>query len=303
MTLPKFPLPDGYGWQYHFILWVQSFHTPWMDHVATILSYLGTESAYLFILPILFLAINRKLGLRVAYVFLTSMFVNSWLKVAFHVARPIGIPGIRSGYIKSATGLSMPSGHAQGTMTFFVALSRWLQRKLVLWLGVFLVFAIGLSRIYLGLHWPTDILVGWVLGLLLGLFGWTIGRWWTYRQVPFSLAMVFSVLFPLLLAVINRSETSLEYATFLFAIGAGSLLEKQFVHSEMNSDWWKRVCVVVISVGGMVAIQWGLQSHLIDEPWKLVRDLLIGGWTTIGAPWVFLKIGLYDLKDEDSLAA
>lgn len=210
MSIPSFPLPNGFGWQYHFILWIQSFHTPLLDKLATWLSWLGTESAYLIVLPILFLAVNRTLGMRLAYVFVTSMFVNAWLKDALQIARPIGVPGIRSGYISSATGLSMPSGHAQGTMTFFAGISKWTKRRFVMWLGIVLVAGIGLSRIYLGLHWPLDVLVGWGVGLVIGVAGWQIGRWWSYRQVPFAYAVAFAVLFPgLLLTVDHQGALSL----------------------------------------------------------------------------------------------
>ncbi|WAH36665.1 phosphatase PAP2 family protein [Alicyclobacillus dauci] len=303
MATPDFPLPKSLSWQYHFILWIQSFHVTWVDNVATVLSYLGTDSFYMFVLPVVFLAVSRKNGLRLAYVFLTSMFFNAWLKSALHIARPIGVPGIRSGYISSATGLSMPSGHAQGTMTLFVALSRWFSRKWIMWVGVVLVFGIGFSRVHLGLHWPMDILVGWGLGLFLGSAGWIIGRWWSYRGIPFQLALFFSIIFPAVLLYFNHDPLGSEYATFMFAIGTGSTLERKYVHCDLDGRWWKRICAAVIGLGGMVAIQWILQNHLLDLPWRLVRDLLIGWWTTILAPWLFLKIDLYKSEETSSFVS
>jgi membrane-associated phospholipid phosphatase len=293
MGTPDFPLPKRLGWQYHFILWIQSHHSPILDKLAIGFSYLGTESFYLFLLPVVFLACSRKNGLRLAYVYLTSMFFNAWLKSVFQIVRPMGIPGVKSGYISSATGLSMPSGHAQGTMTFFVGLSRWLRRRWIFAAGLLLVFGIGLSRIYLGLHWPLDVLFGWVLGLVIGSFGWNVGRWWSYRGIPFHFALVFAVLFPAVLFYFNHDASGAEYATLLFSVGTGAVIERHTVHSDIDPLWWKRVCAGVIGIGGTIAIQWMLQSHLLDLPWRLLRDLLIGWWTTLLAPWLFRKIDIY----------
>ncbi|MFD1673644.1 phosphatase PAP2 family protein [Alicyclobacillus fodiniaquatilis] len=300
MATPKFPLPNGFRWQYELIIWIQSFHNPWLDKIAILLSYLGTESCYMLVLPILFLAINRRYGLRLAYVFMTSMFFNAWLKAGLHIARPMGVPGIRSVYTSSATGLSMPSGHAQGTITFFVALSRWLKKPWVLWLGTLLVVGISLSRIYLGLHWPVDVLIGWLLGLVFGVAGWNVGRWWSYRSVPFHFALVFAVLFPAILFYMNHDPTGAEYATFLFASGSGALFEMRFVKSSFDKGWWKRVCAAVIGIGGVLGLQYVLKAHATELPWRLLRDLLIGWWITFAAPWLFVKLDLYRREEPDS---
>ncbi|EJY54868.1 phosphoesterase PA-phosphatase related protein [Alicyclobacillus hesperidum URH17-3-68] len=297
MPTPTFPLPEGFGWQYHLIRWIQSFHTPWLDKLAVGLSFLGTESVYLLILPILFLAVNRTLGMRLAYVFLTSMYTNAWLKSVFHVARPLGVPGIRSGYISSATGLSMPSGHAQGTMTFFAGIAKWFRRRYIMWIGIILVAAIGISRIYLGLHWPLDVVVGWGIGLLIGICGWQLGRWWTYRQVPFPIALAFSVVFPALLLAVDHHGAAGVYAAFLMAIGAGAAIERQFLHTDIQPAFWKRICVAIIALAGIVAIQWAVQARLEQPLWQYVRVVLVAAWTTLGAPWLFWKLDLYRQED------
>lgn len=300
MSIPSFTLPKGFGWQYYFILWLQSFHTPLLDKLATWLSFLGTESMYMVILPILFLAVNRTLGMRLSYVFMTSMFVNAWFKAALHVARPIGVVGIRSGYISSATGLSMPSGHAQGTMTFFAALSKWVQKRFVLWIGMVLVAGIGVSRVYLGLHWPLDVLAGWGLGLVMGLAGWQLGRWWSYREIPFGYALSFAILFPAALLAIDHRGSAGEYAVFLLFMGVGSVVERKYLNTRIDGLFWKRICIAIIAMGGIVAIQWALKTKLGDESWLFARDALIALWTTLGAPWVFLKLDLYRREESES---
>ncbi|MBV9789400.1 MAG: phosphatase PAP2 family protein [Chloroflexi bacterium] len=76
--------------------------------------------------------------------------------------------------IAPETTFSFPSGHAMGSMALAAAVvvllwpTRW--RWLALILGSFFVFMVGLSRVYLGVHYPSDILAGWVASL-----AWVIG--------------------------------------------------------------------------------------------------------------------------------
>lgn len=71
--------------------------------------------------------------------------------------------------IEPETSLSFPSGHAMGSMALVAALvalmwpTRW--RWLVLFTGTLFVFGVSLSRIYLGVHYPSDILAGWMASL------------------------------------------------------------------------------------------------------------------------------------------
>jgi membrane-associated phospholipid phosphatase len=298
-AIPKFPLPAGYLWQYHLLLWIQSFHSPLLNKVAVALSFLGVEHVYLFVLPVLIWAVNKKLGMRVAYTFLVSMFVNSWAKALFHVVRPIGVPGIQSGYLSSATSYSMPSGHAQGTMTFWTLMWRWSRRWWLLGLGLVLVFLIGVSRLYLGLHWPMDVLVGWGLGLLLGIVLWGLAAWWSYRQIPFKITLFFAVAIPIGFYFLSRDTLAMEYNAFLLTLGVGAAIEKEFVGSQLDGTLWKRICSAFIGIAGILAIQWGIQRMGGSLQWMIMGDLAVGLWAALVAPWLFLQAGLFIQEESE----
>lgn len=98
---------------------------------------------------------------------LCSLGVNSLLKIFLHRPRP---DTLYVGAMKFKT-FSFPSGHAFGAMVVYGLLTYLLYRFLpapwnmvALIIGAFTVFAIGVSRIYLGAHFPTDVIGGWVLG-------------------------------------------------------------------------------------------------------------------------------------------
>ncbi len=303
MSSTTLPLPVGYVWQYHLLLWAQSFHTPVLDKVASYLTYLGTEWFYVLVLPILFWSVNRTIGLRVAYVFLSSMYVNTWLKDAVSVARPVGLPGVRSLLVSTGTGYSFPSGHAQGSATFWMLASRSIRRRWFWWLSVVLIAGIGASRLYLGLHWPVDILVGWALGLVFGLLGWSVGKWWTYRQYTFAIRLAFAAVVPFLGILFRSGPASFEYAAILLGVGVGAVVEERFMKLQMDRAWWKRVCAAIIGIAGLAALyllfKWAVFLWVTSttEPSYTVfaasRDLLMGLWATIGAPFLFYLGGLY----------
>ncbi|MFZ1427735.1 MAG: phosphatase PAP2 family protein [Geminicoccaceae bacterium] len=79
---------------------------------------------------------------------------------------------------------SFPSGHATGSAAAYLTLGALLarfqrQRRLKIYLmsvAVLLTLMIGVSRLYLGVHWPTDVLAGWTLGSCWALMCWTIAR-------------------------------------------------------------------------------------------------------------------------------
>ncbi len=299
MSELDFPLPSGYGWQYHLLLWLQSFHSPILDQVARAVSFTGLEWFYMLVLPVLFWAVNREIGLRLTYVFLTSMYVNAWTKVLFHVRRPTGVPGIRTDFASSASGLSMPSGHAQGTLTFWWMVGAWAKRRWLWFVALVLVFAIGVSRLYLGLHWPLDVLTGWAFGLAFAVVGWALGKWWSYRSYSFSIRLTMAIAFPLVLLLLHRDSTSASYASLLLGIGSGAALEERWLKLRIDPVLWKRISAAVIGIAGLIAVQWLIKWPQDTVFWEVLKGLLTGLWGTLLAPYVFELCGLYKKKDAD----
>jgi len=119
----------------------------------------------MIIIAIIYWSFDRKLGLRLAIFLPLVASLNSILKQAIHAPRPYWLdPGIKA--IKVSNGFGMPSGHAQASTVWFYAGA--LMKRSWFWaIAISIVFLIGLSRVYLGVHFSSQVLIGWLIGIIV----------------------------------------------------------------------------------------------------------------------------------------
>ena len=167
-------------WGINFIAGLQT-SAPWLAAPARFLSFLGTEEFYLFLLPFLYWCVDVRLGLRVGVILTVSDSLNIFFKLVFHQPRPFWVSDrVRAFSAEGSYGL--PSGHAQHAMTVWGTMAAW-GKDWLRWLMAALIFLIGYSRIVLAVHFPTDVLAGWLIG---GLILWAFLKWETAVMTWFN---------------------------------------------------------------------------------------------------------------------
>ncbi len=170
------------------LLWIGANVPAWLDGPMRAVTALGYYMVVVPLLAAITLAFYLK-GWRLSAVMLVistagSVFQTTVLKVVFRRARP---EFIDSGY--TAGFYSYPSGHATVAVGFYGALAlilayhlRGLARWTVVLLGTSVVLLIGFSRLYLGVHYPTDVLAGFLAApLWLVSVGGVYGLWLSVR--------------------------------------------------------------------------------------------------------------------------
>lgn len=271
---------------------IQGFHTPFWDGFFILLSFLGNIPVYIFLFAVLFWNIDKRFGFRLGVLLLFSMALNSWLKDVFHFARPIGQKGIRSLYLASAGGYAFPSGHSQAAATFYPYLLTRCKNIKWKFLAIFMVLGVGFSRLYLGVHWPGDIVAGFALGIFLVLGFIQVDQ--RLFKIPFSLTLKlsFSVVLPLLALPFYHTTQGVQLVGFTIGFTSGYFLEDTYLDYQERTPFLPSIYKTLLGlISLLIWILLCLPLTHLSIVFNLPVYCLAGLWTSFGAPCLFRRLG------------
>lgn len=193
-----------------WMLMIQSV-TTWLVLPMQLVTMLGQEEFYMLVMPALYWCLDAGLGVRVGILLLLGNQINTIAKLAFHSPRPYWYDSRIKGLASEAS-YGLPSNHAQNAASIWGALAVYSRQTWVRVLLGILIFLIGFSRIILGVHFISDVVVGWALGgLLLWLFlkfEKPVTNWLRVRSLPEMLGIIFASTFLLIgLVLLTASAT------------------------------------------------------------------------------------------------
>lgn len=172
------------------LVWFESQHQPWLTITMKLATFVGERWSMLAVVltaMLLFWLIGRpRAALALALGALLAVGISQGCKYVVKRVRP-EVPWRQ---IERPHSPSFPSGHALNSMAIFGGIgllaSRGLRRRsarvIVIALGVAVSLLIGVSRPYLGVHYPGDVLAGWLLGLMCALLAYWLDRRWESRR-------------------------------------------------------------------------------------------------------------------------
>jgi membrane-associated phospholipid phosphatase len=154
-------------WGINFILGLQAALPGWAIGPLNFFTFLGYEEWFLLMMPFVFWCLDPRLGFRLGIYLTAAGILTGFLKVNFHDPRPYWIDPRVQLLAEGDPWFGIPSGHALTGVAVWGGLAAGI-RKNWAWLAAgFIIFMIGLSRIVLGVHYPTDVLAGWIIGAIL----------------------------------------------------------------------------------------------------------------------------------------
>jgi len=286
-------------WGIHIIEQIQSIRFPLLDVFFKVITMLGNEEFYLIFFPILFWSLDIKLGYKLGLIFLFSAYLNQNLKELFAQPRPVelkaGLNLIEEG------GYGLPSGHAQMAMVIWGGLTLIIKRSWFRLIAALLILLIGFSRIYLGVHFPTDVFAGWLLGTLtlaaILLLRRPISR---IKLSPVPLVIGINLITAAVMVIQhNRVITSLIAAFWGFTLG---LIWLRSICSFNPATATIRQNLLRLPLGLVLLFILYIVLKLIfpgeASPFyslfRFLRYGILGFWISFGAPFLFKALHLQE---------
>ena len=148
----------------------ESIRNPFLDVFFSVVTTLGEETFFILIGIILFWCVDKRQGYFIMFTGFLGTIINQFLKLWFRVPRP-WVRDESFTIVESAraeaTGYSFPSGHTQMSVGTFGSIARARTEKIIRIIAIIICVLVPISRLYLGVHTPQDVLVSVVVALVL----------------------------------------------------------------------------------------------------------------------------------------
>lgn len=162
---------EAFAFDTSFLLWLHQFANPSIDNLMLFITNLGNPRTVVIVAGVTLGTLLWRRYRVETYIFvltcLGALVLNTGLKLFFSKPRPQLWK-----LLISEKSFSFPSGHALGSMVMYGFIAYILTThypkisQIIYVLAVILIAAIGISRLYLGVHWPTDVIAGYGVGFL-----------------------------------------------------------------------------------------------------------------------------------------
>ena len=292
-----------------FLVWLQGYQNSGFTAVMRFFSYLGTEYFFLLLLPFIYWTISKKWGALVAFSLILASYMAGFIKWTFNIPRPPSPPVT---HLWSESSPSFISGHATIAMALWGTMAA-LVRKTAFWiLATILIFFIGFSRLYLGVHYPADVIGGWLMGAVIAWLVLTfssqleivLSQWSVARMLITALAVSLLMVFihprwPE--ANLWPAPNAIQLGGLFFGMSAGLVWDEKSLHFQVDGSWGQRLVrlllglslLVIAYLGPKIIInQMSVSSFMMQQTLRFGRYALVGFTVSGLAPWFFQRLRL-----------
>ena len=269
--------------------------------LASFITMFGEELVLIVVLGFLYWSFNKEIGRKVGLNITMGLVWNPLIKNIACRRRPYfdneGIKCLKpvdksySIYDVKAQGWSFPSGHSTNSTIAYGSLAYYFKNKAIRIIGIILPILVGISRFCVGVHYPTDVMCGWVLGIIIiFLMPWLLDkakRKWLLYLIIFIVSLVGCF----------WSKTDDYYTGIGMMAGffIGDIFEEKVVHFENTRVWWRMILRVLLGGAIYFAVNTLLKMPFPDSVLHAENAL---GYSIRAVRYcivMFVEVGLYPM--------
>lgn len=251
---------------------------PVLDVLFQGITLLGEQMVLAGLFCLIYWCIDRKAGTYLLICLCMGTCLNGLVKDIVKAPRPFWEEGVTALRTKTATGYSFPSGHSQTAATVFSALALWVRKRWMTVTSSVIILLVGFSRLYLGVHYPRDVIVGIILGVFTAWLAHIL-----FQKLPLKrVAMICALLAVISLLFAESADT---YAAAGLAIG---MLPGLWLASKVEFH-----PPASVGRGALRLLAGGALLGAVYLPPKLIFEKSKGLYLILSIAVAFMGVGVY----------
>lgn len=257
----------------------ESIRIPGLNEFMLLITRLGEETAFLVVALIMFWCVDKYRGYFVLMVGFVGTILSQFMKLTFRIPRPwVQDPNFKilEEAREAASGYSFPSGHSQSAVGTFGSIAYTEKNRWVRIACIVICVLVPVSRMYVGVHTPWDVLVGAGMSvvIMLALRPFVLGKHKRFMPILMGLMAVIAVAYLCFVELwnfpadidIHNYESGVKNAYTLLGALFGMIVvyivDEKWLHFDVKAAWWAQLLKVALGLGLVLAVKSGLKTPL-----------------------------------------
>ncbi|PHV69806.1 hypothetical protein CS063_13910 [Sporanaerobium hydrogeniformans] len=275
------------SWQVEVLQYLESIRTDFLTMLLTTITILAEKYFMIMVIALLYWCVDKIKSIRLAWFVLIGASITGVIKNSVRMPRPFQTGVVMPIRAETATSYSFPSGHTGVATSFWGGSMFIFKSPAMVVIGLTFIILTGFSRIYLGVHWPIDVLGAFLFGAIsVYLADVLLGE----KAIMTRWHVIGVSLFTCLIMLLPIDGDLYKITAALWGTTLGVYIEQNFINFEPKQKTNYQVIKIIVGIIGILFIYGGLKKVLPDQKlFHMLRYATVLLWISAGAPYVFKK--------------